>query len=66
MSEPEGFIPRHGNCRELLSYQKVEVDSLSQLSSRPANRRLEKDFLKDGGLRERLTRARLASRGNQH
>ncbi len=28
-------------------------------------RRLEKDFLKDGGLRERMTRARLQARGQQ-
>jgi four helix bundle suffix protein len=29
-------------------------------------RRLEQDFLKEGGLRERMTRARLASRANQN
>jgi four helix bundle suffix protein len=29
-------------------------------------RRLEKDFLAEGGLRERMTRARLASRGKKH
>jgi len=29
-------------------------------------RRLEQDFLKDGGLRERMTRARRASRSNQN
>jgi four helix bundle suffix protein len=29
-------------------------------------RRLEKDFLKEGGLRERMTRARLEARKNQH
>jgi four helix bundle suffix protein len=29
-------------------------------------RRLEKDFLQEGGLRERMTRARLAVRSNQH
>lgn len=29
-------------------------------------RRLEQDFLKEGGLRERLTRARLAARAKQH
>jgi four helix bundle suffix protein len=28
-------------------------------------RRLEQDFLKDGGLRERMTRARLAARAKQ-
>lgn len=28
-------------------------------------RRLEQDFLKEGGLRERMTRARLAARANQ-
>jgi four helix bundle suffix protein len=28
-------------------------------------RRLEKDFLREGGLRERMTRARLAARGKQ-
>jgi four helix bundle suffix protein len=29
-------------------------------------KRLEQDFLKDGGLRERMTRARLAARAKQH
>jgi len=29
-------------------------------------RRLEEDFLKEGGLRERMTRARLAARAKQH
>ena len=29
-------------------------------------RRLEQDFLKEGGLRERMTRARLAARAKQH
>ena len=29
-------------------------------------RRLERDFLQEGGLRERMTRARLAVRANQH
>jgi four helix bundle suffix protein len=28
-------------------------------------RRLEKDFLQEGGLRERMTRARLAARAKQ-
>jgi four helix bundle suffix protein len=27
--------------------------------------RLEQDFLKEGGLRERMTRARIAARGKQ-
>jgi len=29
-------------------------------------RKLEKDFLKEGGLRERMTRARLATRATQN
>ena len=29
-------------------------------------RRLEQDFLKDGGLRERMTRARIAQRAKQN
>ena len=115
-----GFIPAHGNYRELLSYQKSEViydltyrfcqrflarkdrtiDQMVQAARsgkqnilegskasgtskemeikltnvalcliHQANylldqqiRRLEQDFLKEGGLRERMTRARLQSR----
>jgi four helix bundle suffix protein len=29
-------------------------------------RRLEQDFLREGGLRERMTRARLAARAKEH
>jgi four helix bundle suffix protein len=60
-----GFLPPHGNYRELLSYQKAEVVyDLTYLLDQQI-RRLEQDFLKEGGLRERMTRARLAARKHQ-
>jgi four helix bundle suffix protein len=112
MAEPEGFIPPHGNYRELLSCQKAEAvygityrfchkylkkgdrtlgakPSLTHEDFREfpetrspetaaniapclihqANylldqqmRRLEQDFPKQGGLRERMTRAPLQAR----
>jgi hypothetical protein len=100
IKESAGFIPPHGNFRELLSYQKAEVvyditfhfchkfltmgdrtiDQMIQAArSGKQNisegseasgldrqlRRLEQDFLKEGGLRERMTRARLQSRQRQ-
>lgn len=66
--KPEGFIPPHGNYRELLSYQKAEV--VYDITYRFCRKFLSKgdrtiDFLKKGGLRERMTRARLKSRQNQ-
>lgn len=72
--KPEGFIPPHGNYRELLR-EFVETRPAETLANiaicliHQANylldrqkRRLEKDFLQQGGLRERMTRARLAVR----
>ena len=64
-----GFIPAHGNYQDLLSYQKAEVvyDLTFRFCQRflldQQIRRLEQDFLKEGGLRERMTHARLESRG---
>ena len=110
MNDDAGFIPSHGNYKDLLSYRKAEIvydltyrfwDKLSRearfvrrLGSAPhatyedyrhfcetrplqvvANiaiclihqtnylldqqlRRLERDFVREGGLRERMTRAR--------
>ena len=49
MNDNAGFIPPHGNYRELLSYRKAEIVQI---------RRLERDFVQSGGLRERMTRAR--------
>jgi four helix bundle suffix protein len=66
----QGFLPPRGNYAELLSYQKAEVvANIAICLIHQTNylldqqiRRLEKDFLKEGGLRERMTRARLQSR----
>ena len=75
----DGFIPPHGNYRELLSYETYRtyvetrppevVANIAICLIHQANylldqqlRRLEQDFLKEGGLRERMTRARLQSR----
>ena len=56
IKKSEGFIPPHGNFRELLQANYLLDRQL---------RRLEQDFLKEGGLRERMTRARLQSRQRQ-
>ena len=82
----EGFLPPHGNYRELKSFQKAEIvyEAFREfVETRPGEvvaniaiclihqanflldqqaRRLEQDFLKEGGLRERMTRARLEAR----
>lgn len=67
------FIPPHGNYRELLSYRKAEVAAniaiclihqANYLLGRQIRRR-EQDFLRAGGLRERMARARLNVRGRQ-
>jgi four helix bundle suffix protein len=69
-SHSEGFIPPHGGYENLLSYPKTQIIYICL--SHQANylldqqlRRLEQDFLKEGGLRERMTRVRLAARANQ-
>ena len=54
MPRSEGFIPPHGEYAGLAVYHKALLDQLI--------RKLEKDFLAEGGLRERMTRARLAHR----
>ena len=55
---PQNFIPPHGGYEELLSFQKAEGNYLLDQQLR----QLEQAFLKEGGLRERMTRARLKSR----
>src|SRR5438874_2738370 len=69
-SDQPGFIPPHGNYQELLSYQKAEVGA--NLTIDPIHQDnylldrqillLEQDFFKDGGILERMTRARLRYR----
>jgi four helix bundle suffix protein len=69
------IIPPRGDYQTLLSFQKAEV--IYDITFRFAHiclihqanylidqqlRRLEKDFLEQGGLRERMFRARLAHR----
>lgn len=63
----EGFIPRHGGYKHLLSDQKNPVISanviigLIRVASHLLDRQirsLEQEFLKSGGLREAMARAR--------
>jgi four helix bundle suffix protein len=76
----KGFIPPHGGYAGLLAYKKALIETrspevvtnificgihqtnylLDQLIPK-----LEQDFLAQGGLRERMTRARLAQRAKQ-
>jgi|GEM_PF-2310161 len=63
--DPHVFLPTRGNYHELLSFQKAEV--IYYLTYRFCGRFLTnpasaKRFCKRGGLRERMTRARLQSR----
>jgi four helix bundle suffix protein len=62
----EGFLPPHGGYASLLSYRKAEIvyDATVYLLDQQI-RRLEKDFLKEGGLRERMTHARIIERDKQ-
>ncbi len=60
-AKPEGFLPPHGNYRGLLSCQKA--DQANFLLDRQI-RRLERDFVTHGGLRERMTAARLNRRAS--
>lgn len=78
--EMVGFIPAHGGFKELVSYQKALIESddpeimantmiclINQtcfLLKRQIQR-LEKDFVEHGGIRERMTAARLQARDNQ-
>lgn len=74
--DPPGFLPQGGNYREL-SFHRTFMDTrppevLANLAIcliHQANylldqqrRRLEKDFVKKGGIRERMTQARLQHR----
>ena len=74
----EHFIPSHGGCENLLSFQKARIvyDGAVRFCQRFLKKRdrtvdqmidqqlhyLEKAFVKEGGLRERMTRARLVER----
>ncbi|PKN63885.1 MAG: hypothetical protein CVU57_17105 [Deltaproteobacteria bacterium HGW-Deltaproteobacteria-15] len=49
----QGFIPPHGGYRKLLYLLDRQI------------RRLEQEFVEEGGLRERMTRARLNERARQ-
>ena len=66
MNTPEqpGFLRSHGNCQALLAFQKAEVVLRRQTNYLVGQqvRRLEEDFVKAGGLRERMTRGRLKYR----
>ena len=69
----KGFIPPHGGYKTLISYQKAEIVAnviigLIKVTTYLLDqqlRHLEQAFLKEGGLRERMTRARLAERSKQ-
>lgn len=60
------FLPPHGGFRKLRSFQTAQrlVNQASNLL-RNQIRRLEQDFLAHGGMRERMTRARLEARAAQ-
>jgi len=51
--DPERLLPPRGDYQTLLSFKKAEV---------VYDFTLEKDFLEQGGLRERMTRVRLQRR----
>lgn len=63
----QNLLPPHGNYRELLSYQKAAniafclVHQTDYLLDQQI-RRPEKDFVEQGGMRERMTRARVRYR----
>ncbi len=67
---PERLLPPRGDYRTLLSFQKAEIiydlnlcliHQTDYLIDRQL-RRLENDFIEQGGLRERMTRLRLQHR----
>ena len=78
----QGFIPKHGGYRNLLSREVLKtphviagltrnlfIKSLvcSGLRVKPAmTALLEKDFLKNGGLRENMTKARIENRNKKN
>jgi four helix bundle suffix protein len=66
----DGFIPPHGGYRKLLSYQRAAVvyEATVRFCERCLDRQisqLERAFVEDGGLRERMTAARLRQRAGQ-
>jgi len=76
-----GFIPPHGHYQELLSYRKAEVvyDLTFRFCERflkrgdrtidqmvQAARSGKQNIVREGGLRERMTRARLQQRNKNH
>lgn len=58
-----GFLPQRGNYRDLLVYRKASRGT--ELKLRRPMDRLKRDFLEGGGIREEMTRARLAYRRRQ-
>ena len=60
---PNRLLPPRGDYQTLLSFQKAELvyDRTFRFAHKIDQqlRRLDQDFLKEGGLRERMTRARL-------
>jgi four helix bundle suffix protein len=76
--DPERLLPPRGDYKTLLSFQKAEV--VYDITFRFAHKylihqanflidrqllRLENDFIEQGGLRERMTRVRLAQRNRK-
>ena len=71
------ILPPRGDYRELLSFQKTRspevIANIALCLINQTNylldqqlKRLERDFLKEGGLRERMTRARLEYRNGKN
>jgi four helix bundle suffix protein len=60
----EDFIPRHGGYAGFVAYQKALIHQPNYLLDQLI-RKLEKHFLAERGLRERMTRGRLAQGAKQ-
>lgn len=76
---PEGFIPKHGGYKSLITYQKgsenpdpevsanvmIGLINLTSFLLAKQIKTLEEDFLHEGGLRERMSQARIEVRRKQ-
>ena len=76
---PDGFIPKHGGYERLITYQKgienpdpevsanvmIGLINLTSFLLAKQLKTLEKDFLQEGGLRERMSQARIEIRRKQ-
>jgi four helix bundle suffix protein len=70
---PERLLPPRGDYQTLLSFQKADrIANIAICLIHQTNylidqqvRRLEQEFLEQGGLRERMTRARIAYRNGK-